>query len=283
MNQIRFLVTSHCNLNCGFCHMEGLEHKESRKLLPEDYQFIFRSVKKRYGFSSCTITGGEPLLRDDIDEIIKRLYDEGAKITLVTNGGKLKEHEDILRYITELHLSLHSLDKKLWLKATNGKEGDFQSVIDSLGCLQNKDLKISLNVCFLKGLTDSFTNFKKLYEFCRRNKYTLRIIETLENGGTYSFVPISTVKGWVENMGISNKYKPQRRKNRESVFEMTDGTTVGLIKYLCNYSFLYGKPQLNKNVRSLWIFLSHLTEKSKHASLLTIQFRYSMKSKKERR
>lgn len=97
--ELRLLVTNNCNFNCYFCHKEGQRNTSIASLNSNDYEFLFKTVQKEYGFNTTTITGGEPLLRKDILEICKKIFFEGGKITIVSNGYNLSENLLIDNYI----------------------------------------------------------------------------------------------------------------------------------------------------------------------------------------
>ena len=107
--ELRLVVTEDCNYDCEFCHKEGMKKYENSKLNFADYAYLFKICKENYNWDEVTITGGEPLVRKDIQEIVKALYDEDAKITIVTNGELLNKNVDILKYIHRINLSIHSL------------------------------------------------------------------------------------------------------------------------------------------------------------------------------
>ena len=67
--ELRLLVTNDCNFDCYFCHKEGQKAISTAILDNDDYEFLFKTGQKGYGFNTTTITGGEPLLRKDILEI----------------------------------------------------------------------------------------------------------------------------------------------------------------------------------------------------------------------
>ena len=97
---IRFLVTNKCNYNCVFCHNEGQEKViPDKELDVEDYLFLFKMFKKTTGYSGVTISGGEPFTFRNIDNLLKVLFEEGAKITVVTNGALLDRHFEALKYV----------------------------------------------------------------------------------------------------------------------------------------------------------------------------------------
>ena len=109
--EIRYVITQQCSLNCWYCHKEGItENNFSKELLtPQDYGFFFK-VSSKLGINSTTLSGGEPLQREDIHEIAQNLKKHGCYVVLVTNGLFLRKHKDLWKSIDELHLSLHGAE-----------------------------------------------------------------------------------------------------------------------------------------------------------------------------
>jgi cyclic pyranopterin phosphate synthase len=106
------LVTQQCNYMCVFCHGEGLQSNKMDLLTPDDYCFLFKVGKENFGWNTATLTGGEPLLRKDIVQIAEKLFTQGAKITLTTNGTLLTDKILIGNYIERVNLSIHTLNEQ---------------------------------------------------------------------------------------------------------------------------------------------------------------------------
>lgn len=108
--ELRLLLTQKCNFKCGFCHKEGVSECKKEVLNADDYAFVYKLLRNWYGWHTVSITGGEPLCRSDLNEILKKLCDEDAKITLITNGSLLDRHLDICSYLEKLTVSFHPTD-----------------------------------------------------------------------------------------------------------------------------------------------------------------------------
>ena len=68
--------------------------------------------KKTTGYSGVTISGGEPFTFRNIDNLLKVLFEEGAKITVVTNGALLDRHFEALKYVNEA-IKINPQDERL--------------------------------------------------------------------------------------------------------------------------------------------------------------------------
>lgn len=87
---IRFLITNSCNYGCYFCHAEGVSGTLGKhELTVDNYITLYTLYSELEGWNGVTLSGGEPFLFRDIDELLKRLYEAGAQVTVVTNGALL--------------------------------------------------------------------------------------------------------------------------------------------------------------------------------------------------
>lgn len=99
-----------------FCHHEGIEEKSQNLLTSDDYCKLYKIYSNYYKFNGVTLSGGEPLVRNDCIEIAEKLYKNGAKITLVTNGYLLDKKIEICKYINRINLSIHTLNSSNYEK-----------------------------------------------------------------------------------------------------------------------------------------------------------------------
>ncbi len=72
IDRLRIVITSRCNYQCFFCHNEGIRENVNDMLNTDDISLIVK-VCKRLGINRFKITGGEPLIRSDIINIIKTI------------------------------------------------------------------------------------------------------------------------------------------------------------------------------------------------------------------
>ena len=126
LKDFRISITNKCNLNCIYCHHEGIHNKinglDDIELTPEEIAFIVE-VSTEFGIQNIKLTGGEPLLRNDIYEIIKKISKiKGIKdISLVSNGTLLKDSAKKLAEagLNRLNVSLDTLNETLYQKIIN--------------------------------------------------------------------------------------------------------------------------------------------------------------------
>ena len=148
-NDIRFLVTNMCNYNCYFCHAEGVNSIfPKHELTIENYITLFKIFYDIESWSGVTLSGGEPFVYRNIDNLIKRLYEEGAKITVVTNGSLLHQHLPSIKYINRINVSIHTINQDLYGEIIGRENEKLHIVMNNLQTIRAlyPDLKIRLNV-----------------------------------------------------------------------------------------------------------------------------------------
>ena len=190
---IRLVLTSECIYNCKMCHKEGIKDKRENNLNSEDIEFLYNTLNKNFGITKVNITGGEPLLREDIKDIVNKLSNDGAKVNITTNGYLLNNFMDTVKKINHLNISLHSLNKEKFEQII-GAENKFETVINNIKKLRVKypTINININMTLIKGLNDDINEIEDMIKFCKSLKANLKIIE-LYPKNTEKFVDIKEI------------------------------------------------------------------------------------------
>lgn len=121
LNSIRISVTRKCNLRCRYCHNEG-QPRVSEEMTPEEIEKIL-IVAGGLGVEKVKFTGGEPLVRKDIADVIRRASDQMEEVSLTTNGTLLAPAAAELAEagLARVNVSLDSLNAELYRRIT-GKD-----------------------------------------------------------------------------------------------------------------------------------------------------------------
>jgi cyclic pyranopterin phosphate synthase len=151
---LRISVTSKCNLNCIFCHKEGNDVLED-KLTPESIEEIVR-IATSYGVKKVKITGGEPLIRRDIIEIVNRISSiQGIQeLSMVTNASILEPLAGSLKKagLDRVNINIPSLNPKKYYEVTKGK---IEPVIRGVKSAVKHGLTpLKINMVLLRGIND---------------------------------------------------------------------------------------------------------------------------------
>ena len=183
INYIRLSVTEHCNYKCTYCREE--DHQIfSKKEEILSYEEIGRiiAIFATLGVHKVRLTGGEPLLRKDIDLLAQTLHNiKGiTQIPISTNAHLLDIWAQKL-YDNGVHtanISLDSIEPDKFYRITRG--GDVAKVIRSIKIAQSIGMKVKLNMVVMAGMnTDEIIS---MFEFARSNNLELRYIETMPIG-----------------------------------------------------------------------------------------------------
>lgn len=175
---LRISITQRCNLNCFYCHHEG-ESGASREMTVDEIIRIAR-IAHSLGIRRIKYTGGEPLLREDLPEIIRRTVSLGMEDTAITtNGSLLKEKAAPLREagLQRLNLSMPSLRPEVYSSLTGGRLND---ILDGAAEACRSGIEIKINVVVMRRVNDSET--EAFIDFARSIGGSLQFIELEDLG-----------------------------------------------------------------------------------------------------
>ncbi len=155
---LRISVTDRCNLRCVYCMPpEGIQFLKHSDLL--SYEEIEKVVKvgASLGIRKLRLTGGEPLVRKDLEVLVKKLSQiEGIEdIALTTNGIFLAKKAKLLKEagVTRVNISLDSLRPDRYKEITRG--GDLQRVLDGIAASFEVGFQpLKINTVLMKGFND---------------------------------------------------------------------------------------------------------------------------------
>lgn len=151
---LRISVTSKCNLNCIFCHKEGNNVLED-KLTPEVIEEVVK-IATSYGVRKVKITGGEPLIRKDIIEIVNRVSSvQGIQeLSMVTNASLLEPLAEPLKKagLDRVNVNIPSLNPKKYREVT---KGNLEHAIRGIkSAVKHELIPVKINMVLLKGIND---------------------------------------------------------------------------------------------------------------------------------
>lgn len=181
---LRISIIDSCNLRCIYCSPEDCEeqNKITKDLSPIEIERVVRSMVK-VGIKHVRITGGEPLLRRDVDEIIARIANmpEIQDISMTTNGINLDKMAEKLKKagLKRLNISLDSLKKDRFNYITGG--GYLEKTLKGIEKAVEVGLQpVKINTVLIKGINDD-----EIDEFIQLTKDTpiqVRFIELMPIG-----------------------------------------------------------------------------------------------------
>jgi cyclic pyranopterin phosphate synthase len=185
IDYLRISVTDRCNFRCHYCMPEKQTFLPHGELL--DYSEIALLVDRfiAHGIRKVRLTGGEPLLRRDIDVLISALGKHVKagrleELTLTTNGSRLSEYAPLLADsgIRRINVSLDSLDAAKFARIT--RRGNLDQVLQGIAAAQANNIQIKINMVALKDQNEA--DLLPMAQMCADNGFDLAIIETMPLG-----------------------------------------------------------------------------------------------------
>lgn len=173
---LRVSLTQRCNLRCVFCHMEG-QPVSREELTSEEIETVVRAAV-RAGVERVKLTGGEPTLRTDIVEIVRKLSALVPEVSMTTNGLRLEELAGPLHAagLTRVNVSLPSLDRTTYRELT-GVDGLDRTVAGVRAAVAAGMGPVKLNVVSLAGASADPHSFERLLAFARDVGAWIQVIE----------------------------------------------------------------------------------------------------------
>jgi cyclic pyranopterin phosphate synthase len=227
---LRMALTPRCNLNCIYCHHEG-DVASKGEISVEKAAAIARAASD-LGVRSLKLTGGEPLMRPDLEDLIARMP-ESLEISLTTNGTLLADRAKALveAGLDRVNVSLDSLKPEVYRAITGCRKGDLQKVIDGIAAAQDAGLgPIKLNVVVLRENEGEIPEF---IEFSRKKGLILQLIELLDLNGRNMSGNIEQIEKSLEEQAdrIHTRELHRRRKY------FLDGAEVEVVRPMDNTEF----------------------------------------------
>jgi cyclic pyranopterin phosphate synthase len=152
---LRMSVTDRCDLRCAYCMAEDMQFLPKKELLTIEELDRLCSAFVRKGVKKIRLTGGEPLVRRGIMDLVNGLSRHIAsgdldELTLTTNGTQLAKYADDLAKagVRRINVSIDSLDADKFRRITRG--GDLNKVMQGLDAAQAAGIRIKINAVALK-------------------------------------------------------------------------------------------------------------------------------------
>lgn len=194
LRDLRISVTDRCNFRCTYC-MPAEIFGERYQFLPRAELLTFEEIERltriivRLGAVKIRLTGGEPLVRQEIEKLVAMLAQvEGVDdLTLTTNGYFLPQKAQALKDagLQRITVSLDSLDDAVF-RRMNGNKSGVQRVLDGIAAAEKAGLHpIKINAVVQRGVNDH--TIVDLARFCKDRGYIVRFIE---------YMDVGTLNGW---------------------------------------------------------------------------------------
>jgi MoaA/NifB/PqqE/SkfB family radical SAM enzyme len=217
---VTYYVTTWCNLNCAYCEDFG-SRRNAQNIPPLPLDQTLHILKViRSATNQVILTGGEPLLHPQIDELVARAHTElKLNLTMLTNAALLHEHEAVLPHLKRLVVSLDSTDVDFWSGVIQAPTHTAAKIMDNIAHyaqLQGRHgYRMILN-CVISP--ETLSGVPAVLDFCKQHQVMV------------SFSPQSVMNWPNYDLLVSEEYKTLIR---EIIQEKKQGAPIlGSMAYL---------------------------------------------------
>jgi GTP 3',8-cyclase len=226
IRDLRISVTDKCNFRCFYCIPdEDIVWKRRQDLLTYEEIILLAEIAVGLGVEKLRLTGGEPLLRKDIEYLIERIAGiDGVKdLALTTNADGLKARAKSLRDagLNRLTISCDSLKPEVFKKIT--RRDSLQSVLDGIEATMAAGFAPpKINCVVIRDLND--TEVADFADFARATGVSMRFIE---------YMPLDNGHQWDKSMLVSGREIVQRIEERHKLVPVhRDHPSETALKYV---------------------------------------------------
>ena len=203
---LRVSVTDRCDFRCVYCMAEDMTFLPKKELLTLEELERLCTVFISKGVRKLRLTGGEPLVRRGIMELVRNLgklieTDELEELTLTTNGSQLARYADELAAagVRRINVSLDTLDEDKFARIT--RWGRLPQVLGGIEAARKAGLDIKINTVALKDVNEH--EIDSMIKWAHGEGYDFTLIETMPLGEidedrTDQYLPLSLVRSRLE-------------------------------------------------------------------------------------
>ncbi len=205
ISYLRLSVTDRCDLRCAYCMPERQTFLPKAEVLTleELYKLALGFIDR--GITKLRITGGEPLVRRDVIDLIKALGRQVGngldELTLTTNGMRLAEFADDIAAagVKRINVSLDTLERDRFARLT--RRDSLPQVLEGIAAAREAGLKVKLNTVALKGINEC--EIADLIAWGHGQGYEVTLIEVMPLGEVEEdrfdhYLPLSAVREELE-------------------------------------------------------------------------------------
>ena len=176
---LRITLTNRCNVNCLYCHHDGMV--KSKDEMTADELYTICKIAKKLGVKKIRLSGGEPLLKKDIVEIVQKIASLDFKdISMTTNGILLEKYAQDLKDagLDRVNVSLDTLNRETFEFITkkdyleDAKKGILKAVEVGM-------YPVKINMVIMKDINQD--EIGDMFKFCKEHDIVLQLIELIES------------------------------------------------------------------------------------------------------
>jgi len=227
LRDLRISVTDRCNFRCTYCMPKehfGREHAflaRSELLSYEEIQQVVESLLPA-GLQKVRLTGGEPLLRNDLATLVRLLRASGPQLdlALTTNGALLAKHAQALldAGLNRVTVSLDAVDPAVFASMADTTQFTPENVFASIDRAMEIGLSVKVNTVVRRGVNDQ--EILSIAEQCTKRRIPLRFVEFMDVGNTNRWSLEEVVSGQAVREQIETVYGPLQADSEQGPHEV---------------------------------------------------------------
>ncbi len=236
---LRISLTDKCNLRCNYCMPhEDMQFMPNAWLMSADEIRTLAGIFVEMGVQKIRLTGGEPLIRKDVGEIIASLGQLPVELTLTSNAVFVDKYLDTFKAagIRSLNISLDTLQEERFQTIT--KRDHFKKTLDNIDLLLAEGFSVKLNMVVMRDL-----NVEEVNDFVELTRSQpnlhVRFIEFMPfNGNQWDFSRMVSYQTLLDTIGGQFDFDalPGEAHDTARCFRIQDGAgTFGIISTITNH------------------------------------------------
>ncbi len=240
IDYLRVSVTDRCNLRCIYCMPpEGVPRMLHDELLSYEEIQVVAQAAAELGFHKIRLTGGEPLVRAELPELVQMLSRIGGitELSLTTNGILLKEYARDLKKagLCRVNVSLDTLKADRFHSIT--RLGKLEAVLEGIEAARQTGFEpVKINVVVMRGINDD-----EILDFARmtyEDGWHVRYIELMPFKGVAEFVPSDELRLRIGALGKLEPCLPAGGNGPATYYRLPGARgTIGFIRPLTEADF----------------------------------------------
>ena len=241
VTNLRISLTERCNYRCFFCHGEGQINFKRREMNPEEIERLVR-IASSLGIKKVKLTGGEPTIRDDTVEIVRRIKPYTTDLSMTTNGSIMYRLAEPLKEagLDRVNISFHTIDRKNYKRITGYDL--FEQVIRGIEKSAELFYPVKLNMTVMRGINEH--EIWDMIEFAAEKGVVLQLIELeapreLEETEFFKtfFYPLKPVERELEQMATRIKERTLHRRRKYFIPTRQGEVEVEVVRSMHNTIF----------------------------------------------
>ncbi|WP_415397365.1 GTP 3',8-cyclase MoaA [Sulfurimonas sp. CS5] len=233
VDYLRVSVTERCNFRCQYCMPEKpFSWVPKENLLSFEELFEFMKIAIDEGVNKIRITGGEPLLREDLDKFIKMIYDykNDVDLAMTTNAFLLKGTAQKLKDagLKRINVSIDTLKPEIAQQIA--QKDVLKNVLQGVDEALKVGLKVKVNMVPMK--TVNAEEIIDVLEYCKERNMSIRFIEYMENSFASKEIKGLKSNELLEILGSKYEFKDDGfdGSSPSHYYTMKDGYRFGIIE-----------------------------------------------------